>query len=200
MAKTSKGNKPDFHLAAPGDEARRLYEYFVQKVKAGYAAEKVKDGRFQAMMEVALVNDGPVGDALSPVSGEVLRWDRSHSRRLPSRRRSSTGTRRRRQRRGIRSRSTSLGIRQVGDEMPERKTGTWGWIQLVQVHKAWDLHRRLHRGSEQSMSSVVLSRTVELSAQVACLSHQTLWAGATERPAGSPAKQPRDAARQEGQS
>jgi hypothetical protein len=29
-------------------------------VKAGYVAERVKDGRFQAMMEVALVNDGPV--------------------------------------------------------------------------------------------------------------------------------------------
>lgn len=73
MAKTSKGNKPDFHLAAPGDEARRLYEYFVQKVKAGYVADRVKDGRFQAMMEVALVNDGPVSDIPFVVSGEVLR-------------------------------------------------------------------------------------------------------------------------------
>lgn len=44
-----------------GDEARRLYEYFYQKVQQGYAAEKVKNGVFQAMMEVALVNDGPVG-------------------------------------------------------------------------------------------------------------------------------------------
>ena len=60
LAKTSKGNKPDFHRAAPGDEAKRLYEYFLQKVRAGYKAERVKDGRFQAMMEVALVNDGPV--------------------------------------------------------------------------------------------------------------------------------------------
>ncbi|KEZ45193.1 hypothetical protein SAPIO_CDS2651 [Scedosporium apiospermum] len=60
LAKTSKGNKPDFHQAAPGEEAKRLYHYFLEKVKAGYVAERVKDGRFQAMMEVALVNDGPV--------------------------------------------------------------------------------------------------------------------------------------------
>ncbi|PKS05790.1 hypothetical protein jhhlp_007619 [Lomentospora prolificans] len=60
LAKTSKGNKPDFHLAAPGAEAKRLYHYFLEKVRAGYTAERVKDGKFQAMMEVALVNDGPV--------------------------------------------------------------------------------------------------------------------------------------------
>ncbi|KAF4343327.1 D-tyrosyl-tRNA(Tyr) deacylase [Fusarium beomiforme] len=60
LASTKKGAKPDFHGAANPDEARRLYHYFVQKVKAGYLAERVKDGQFQAMMEVALVNDGPV--------------------------------------------------------------------------------------------------------------------------------------------
>ena len=60
LANTFKGNKPDFHRAAPGVEAKRLYEYFLGKVRAGYVAERVKDGRFQAMMEVALVNDGPV--------------------------------------------------------------------------------------------------------------------------------------------
>ena len=42
------------------DEASRLYHYFVEKVRQGYQAERVKDGKFQAMMEVALVNDGPV--------------------------------------------------------------------------------------------------------------------------------------------
>lgn len=60
LASTKKGNKPDFHGALGGDEARRLYEYFFQKVQQGYATDKVKDGVFQAMMEVALVNDGPV--------------------------------------------------------------------------------------------------------------------------------------------
>lgn len=72
LAKTSKGNKPDFHRAAPGDEAKRLYDYFLQKVKAGYDAERVKDGKFQAMMEVALVNDGPVGVPLFHVYKRLL--------------------------------------------------------------------------------------------------------------------------------
>ena len=43
-----------------GDQARELYQRFVKKVQEGYESEKVKDGVFQAMMEVALVNDGPV--------------------------------------------------------------------------------------------------------------------------------------------
>lgn len=60
LASTKKGSKPDFHGAAGGDEARRLYAHFVDRVRAGYAGDRVKDGVFQAMMEVALVNDGPV--------------------------------------------------------------------------------------------------------------------------------------------
>lgn len=60
LAKTKKGTKPDFHGAANPEEASRLYHYFVQKVKDMYQVDRVKDGRFQAMMEVALVNDGPV--------------------------------------------------------------------------------------------------------------------------------------------
>lgn len=61
LASTKKGNKPDFHGAMGGDDAKRLYEYFYSKVQEGYAADKVQNGVFQAMMEVALVNDGPVG-------------------------------------------------------------------------------------------------------------------------------------------
>ncbi|KAI1421110.1 D-Tyr tRNAtyr deacylase-like domain-containing protein [Xylaria sp. FL1777] len=60
LASTKKGNKPDFHGAAGGEEARKLYQYFFEKVRQGYAPDKVHDGVFQAMMEVALVNDGPV--------------------------------------------------------------------------------------------------------------------------------------------
>ncbi|KAI2776572.1 deacylase [Daldinia loculata] len=65
LASTKKGNKPDFHGAMGGEEAKRLYDYFFEKVQQGYAADKVKNGVFQAMMEVALVNDGPVTLELS---------------------------------------------------------------------------------------------------------------------------------------
>ncbi|KFH45051.1 D-tyrosyl-tRNA(Tyr) deacylase-like protein [Hapsidospora chrysogenum ATCC 11550] len=60
LARTKKGTKPDFHGAANPEEAKRLYEYFVSAVKKEYDPGRVADGRFQAMMEVALVNDGPV--------------------------------------------------------------------------------------------------------------------------------------------
>lgn len=60
LASTKKGSKPDFHGALGGDEAKRLYQYFYSKVQQGYQADRVRDGVFQAMMEVALVNDGPV--------------------------------------------------------------------------------------------------------------------------------------------
>ncbi|KAI4597483.1 D-tyrosyl-tRNA(Tyr) deacylase [Pestalotiopsis sp. 9143b] len=60
LANTRKGNKPDFHGAMGGDEAKSLYHYFFNKVQQEYQVDKVKNGVFQAMMEVALVNDGPV--------------------------------------------------------------------------------------------------------------------------------------------
>lgn len=60
LASTKKGSKPDFHGAMGSDQAKKLYQHFVSKVEEGYQLGKVKDGVFQAMMEVALVNDGPV--------------------------------------------------------------------------------------------------------------------------------------------
>ncbi|RKP04782.1 D-Tyr tRNAtyr deacylase-like domain-containing protein [Thamnocephalis sphaerospora] len=60
LARTKKGTKPDFHGSALPEDASRLYHYLVQKVKSGYEEDRVKDGKFQAMMQVALVNDGPV--------------------------------------------------------------------------------------------------------------------------------------------
>ncbi|KAF7929639.1 uncharacterized protein EAE98_003526 [Botrytis deweyae] len=70
LASTKKGSKPDFHGAMGGDQARELYQLFVTKVQQGYASERVKDGVFQAMMEVALVNDGPVTLEMSTRSNE----------------------------------------------------------------------------------------------------------------------------------
>lgn len=61
LASTKKGNKPDFHGAAGGEKAKELYDCFFAKVQELYEPEKVKNGVFQAMMEVGLVNDGPVG-------------------------------------------------------------------------------------------------------------------------------------------
>ncbi len=53
-----KGRRPSFEPAAPPDEANRLYEHFCQALRGqGYAVET---GVFAAMMDVELVNDGPV--------------------------------------------------------------------------------------------------------------------------------------------
>jgi D-tyrosyl-tRNA(Tyr) deacylase len=53
-----KGKRPSFDEAAPPQLANQLYEYFVRKVRE--ADINCETGRFQAMMQVELVNDGPV--------------------------------------------------------------------------------------------------------------------------------------------
>ena len=57
-ADTRKGRRPSYIGAAAPEDANRLYEYFV--TEAGRVISKVATGRFQAMMDVELVNDGPV--------------------------------------------------------------------------------------------------------------------------------------------
>jgi len=53
-----KGKRPSFDGAAPPQAARELYEYFVRRIRdAGLPCET---GRFQEMMQVELVNEGPV--------------------------------------------------------------------------------------------------------------------------------------------
>lgn len=61
LASTKKGNKLDFHHSAKPDKGRELYQAFFKQVMALYREDRVKDGVFQAHMDVALVNDGPVG-------------------------------------------------------------------------------------------------------------------------------------------
>lgn len=72
LASLKKGNKPDFHQSAAGLKAKTLYQTFFKKVQDLYTPDKVKDGVFAAMMDVALVNDGPVGLDYTCLDGEVL--------------------------------------------------------------------------------------------------------------------------------
>ena len=53
-----RGKRPSFDAAAPPEQARRLYEFFVQRVQS--LGLRCETGRFQEMMQVELVNDGPV--------------------------------------------------------------------------------------------------------------------------------------------
>jgi len=54
----SKGRRPSFTDAADPEKANQLYEKFVEKIRS-YGI-KVETGVFRAMMDVALINDGPV--------------------------------------------------------------------------------------------------------------------------------------------
>ena len=53
-----RGKRPSFDAAAPPDKARQLYEFFVEQIRA--ADLRCETGRFQEMMQVELVNEGPV--------------------------------------------------------------------------------------------------------------------------------------------
>jgi D-tyrosyl-tRNA(Tyr) deacylase len=57
---TAKGNRPSFIEAARPEEAIPLYEKFVSRVKSNLNDDKVKMGIFGAMMDIQLVNYGPV--------------------------------------------------------------------------------------------------------------------------------------------
>jgi D-tyrosyl-tRNA(Tyr) deacylase len=62
-ADTRRGRRPSFDSAAPPDQARVLYEVFVDRVRERLG--DVATGRFGADMQVALINDGPVTFLLS---------------------------------------------------------------------------------------------------------------------------------------
>ena len=53
-----RGKRPSFDAAAAPEQARELYEYFVETVRA--AGLRCATGRFQETMQVELVNEGPV--------------------------------------------------------------------------------------------------------------------------------------------
>jgi D-tyrosyl-tRNA(Tyr) deacylase len=53
-----RGKRPSFDAAARPEQARALYEHFVERIRA--SGLRCETGRFQEMMEVELVNTGPV--------------------------------------------------------------------------------------------------------------------------------------------
>jgi len=53
-----RGKRPSFDAAAPPEQARALYEYFVQRIRA--AGLTCETGQFQETMQVELANEGPV--------------------------------------------------------------------------------------------------------------------------------------------
>ena len=58
LADCRKGRRPSFIRAEKGEQARKLYEYFISRAKS--KVKNVSQGQFQAMMMVELVNNGPV--------------------------------------------------------------------------------------------------------------------------------------------
>ena len=56
-----KGNKPDFHLSMQAEKSKAFYERFLERLRSSHQRpDAIKDGEFGAMMEVNIVNDGPV--------------------------------------------------------------------------------------------------------------------------------------------
>ncbi len=66
LADCRKGRRPSFVNAGPPEHAEKLYEYFVERVRG--LGIPVETGRFGAMMEVSLVNEGPVTIVLEGAS------------------------------------------------------------------------------------------------------------------------------------
>jgi D-aminoacyl-tRNA deacylase len=62
-----RGKRPSFDAAARPEQAKALYEYFVERIRA--SGLRCETGRFQEMMQVELVNDGPVTILLDSKKG-----------------------------------------------------------------------------------------------------------------------------------
>lgn len=56
----TKKNQPDYKRAMKSEPAKSLYDHFLQLLRENYVDDKIHDGAFGQMMDVTLVNDGPV--------------------------------------------------------------------------------------------------------------------------------------------
>jgi len=63
-ADTKKGHRPSYIEAAPPELAVTLYDSFCDYLSETIGKEKVKTGQFRAMMDVEIINDGPVTIAI----------------------------------------------------------------------------------------------------------------------------------------
>jgi D-tyrosyl-tRNA(Tyr) deacylase len=57
---TRKGNRPSYSEAAAPSDAEALYDHFVRRMRLSFGEQRIATGVFRAMMDVELVNDGPV--------------------------------------------------------------------------------------------------------------------------------------------
>ncbi|KAJ3500105.1 hypothetical protein NLJ89_g9939 [Agrocybe chaxingu] len=81
FANTTKGNKPDFHRAMSSEASGKMYGTFLDALKASYKADKIRDGRFGAMMNVSLTNEGPVTFTLDSRKFEYVDAPESSSKK-----------------------------------------------------------------------------------------------------------------------